>query len=153
MGSSMSVVAANCFMSRFLEQFFRDHPSWSNLIPMLGRLLDDIMGFWSGSRSQFETFLTGLNAWSNAKGWNVVFEESGYGAPLDFLDVTLYYHRGWHTKVYSKPTDVHAYLPYNSAHAKHIVRNIPRIVAVRLRKICSEDEEYHRACGTICVIL
>ena len=106
------------------------------------------MGFWSGSRVQFEEFLAELNAWSAAGGWNVGFEESGCGAPLDFLDATLYYHGAWHSKVYSKPTDVHAYLPYDSAHARHIVRNIPNIVAIRLRKLCSETEGYNKACST-----
>ena len=66
----------------------------------------------------------------------------GFRAPLVFLDAELYWHEAWHTRVYSKPNDVHAYLPYDSAHAKHVVRNIPSIVSTRLRKLCSEDHEY-----------
>jgi len=153
MGSNMSVVAANCFMSVMLDEFLSARPQWSERIPLLGRSLDDILGFWLGSEELYDTFIEDLNRWSQATGWMVTLERptllvdgvsvnSHFGAPLTFLDVELYWKDNWHTKVYSKPTDVHAYLPYDSAHARHVVKNIPSIVATRLRKLCSEDAEY-----------
>ena len=47
-----------------------------------------------------------------------------------------------HTTLYSKPSDTHVYLNPNSCHPKHVCTNIPTGVGKRLRKICSEVEEY-----------
>ena len=57
--------------------------------------------------------MAALNAWSLRTGWDVQFKVSGFGAPLTFLDVELYWRRAWHSRVYYKPTDVHAYIPWD----------------------------------------
>ena len=59
----------------------------------------------------------------------------------EFLD-TFIYNKGYklNTKVYSKPCDTHSFLVPTSCHATHIVENIPKGVAHRLFRICSEQE-------------
>ena len=46
------------------------------------------------------------------------------------------------TTVYSKPTDSHLYLQADSCHRKISINGIQKGVALRLRIICSTDEEY-----------
>jgi len=46
------------------------------------------------------------------------------------------------TTVYSKPTDSHLYLHADSCHNKSSINGISKGVALRLRRICSTDEEY-----------
>ena len=64
----------------------------------------------------------------------------------EFLD-TFIYNKGYklNTKVYSKPRDTHSFLVPTSCHATHIVKNIPKSVAHRLFRICSEQENYEIA--------
>ena len=47
-----------------------------------------------------------------------------------------------HTTVYSKPTDSHLYLQAGSCHQKSSVIGIQKGVALRLRRICSTEEDF-----------
>ena len=71
-------------------------------------------------------------------------------SPLPYLDVEAYYNNGWQTRIYSKPIDVHAYLDPTSCNAKHVHRNIPKGVALRTRRLCSEISEYDKAAHSFC---
>ena len=61
------------------------------------------------------------------------------------------------TDVYQKPTDCHPYLDYTSAHPSHFKTSIPYSQALRLRRICDDQEtlkkrmrqytDYFVACG------
>ena len=46
------------------------------------------------------------------------------------------------TTVYSKPTDSHIYLNGSSCHPKASKKGISKGVALRLRRICSTDDDY-----------
>ena len=46
------------------------------------------------------------------------------------------------TTVYSKPTDSHLYLHTDSCHSKSSIKGIQKGVALRLRRICSSDNDY-----------
>ena len=47
------------------------------------------------------------------------------------------------TSVFYKPTDSHSYLLYSSSHLNHTKRSIPFSQFLRLRRLCSEDEDFH----------
>ena len=49
------------------------------------------------------------------------------------------------TKIFSKPTDTHAYLPPCSCHPIHTCESIPDTVARRLKKLNSEVSDYEAA--------
>ena len=54
------------------------------------------------------------------------------------VDLTLLLQDGFiSTDIYSKPTDSHLYLPYNSSHPDHCKKAIPYGVALRIRRNCS----------------
>ena len=46
------------------------------------------------------------------------------------------------TVLYAKPTDKHQYLLISSCHPQHTKRSIPYSLALRLRRICSNDDNY-----------
>ena len=45
--------------------------------------------------------------------------------------------------MFYKPTDSHSYLLYSSSHPNHTKRSIPFSQFLRLRRLCSEDEDFH----------
>ena len=47
------------------------------------------------------------------------------------------------TSVFYKPTDSHSYLLYSSSHPNHTKRSIPFSQFLLLRRLCSEDEDFH----------
>ena len=63
---------------------------------------------------------------------------------IHFLDVTISINNDntLSTDLYIKPTDTHQYLLSTSAHPKHTKQSIPYSLALRLRRICSEDETF-----------
>ena len=64
---------------------------------------------------------------------------------LRFLDVQVsFVNNQLATTVYSKPTSSHMYLHHSSCHPMGCKNGIAKGVALRLRRICSSDEEYRR---------
>ena len=49
------------------------------------------------------------------------------------------------TKIFSKPKDNHEYLDVQSSHQQAVFRSIPRTVANRVRRNCTDDSEFVRA--------
>ena len=49
------------------------------------------------------------------------------------------------TKNFSKSTDNHEYLDVPSSHQQALFRSIPRTVANRVRRNCTDDSEFVRA--------
>ena len=48
-----------------------------------------------------------------------------------------------HIYIYSKPcTDAHLHLSAGSCHARPQILGIPKGVALRLRRICSQDDDF-----------
>eukprot|EP00974_Lingulodinium_polyedra_P049329 4740898-Lingulodinium_polyedra.AAC.1 len=118
MGQIHSVTLANCFMSFLLQDFLAARPQWLPFIDLLCRFLDDLLGFWRGSRSSFDDFFADLNHWSTVSGHQVQFELTCFGQPAPFLDIELYRNASnvWHTRVFYKRSDVHAFLSPASNH-------------------------------------
>ena len=146
MGLCHSVALATIYMATLLEAFFVARPMWKSFLPYFGRFIDDIFGFWRGSRASFDTFVDELNIWSRDNGWVIQFEVGVFGDRVPFLDLEVYRNDGgeWHTTLYFKSTDVHAYLSPSSNHPSHIVENIPLGVALRILRACSEWHEFAR---------
>ena len=72
------------------------------------------------------------------------FEIVQFAGHVSFLDLEVYRNLAgeWHTRLFFKTTDVHAYLLPQSAHPEHMIRNIPKSVAKRARRACSETAVY-----------
>ena len=69
------------------------------------------------------------------------------GRSLHFLDLLItIVDNKLVTSVYSKPTDAHLYLNAKSSHPKSQILGIAKGVALRLRRICSDDEDFKQYC-------
>ena len=64
---------------------------------------------------------------------------------INFLDVVIKIKNGvMTTDLYSKPTDGHQYLHYESCQAEHIKRSIVFSQTLRIRRICTEKKDLLR---------
>ena len=64
---------------------------------------------------------------------------------VSFLDILVSINGNRHTtctSVFYKPTDPHSYLLYSSSHPNHTKQPIPFSQFLRLRRLCSEDEDF-----------
>ena len=74
---------------------------------------------------------------------NIKFEVHSSNDNVNFLDVNISLHNGeLKTKVYEKITNAHLYLNKSSCHPGHVIKNIPKGQFVRIRRICSDLEDY-----------
>ena len=64
---------------------------------------------------------------------------------VSFLDTTVILDETiLHTDLYTKPTDTHQYLLPSSCHPRHCTSSIPYSQALRLRRICSTNEDFQK---------
>ena len=69
---------------------------------------------------------------------------------IPFLDVSLSLIDGvFCTDVYSKPTDAHQYLNFNSCHPPHVRRGIPYGQALRIKRVCYSDKTFESRLGEL----
>ena len=65
---------------------------------------------------------------------------------IQFLDLTVCVENGFlKTKIFSQPIDNHEYLDVWSSHQQAVFRSIPRTVANKVRRNCTNDSEFVRA--------
>ena len=131
-----------------------------------GRFRDDCLSLWSGDVRKLSDFFTYINTLDPHLKFTMeigkqTFKDDEFLTFLDnpnsdilsllelaekeimFLDIHIYKKDGrLETTVYSKPTDSHLFLQGSSCHKKSSVTGIQKGVALRLRRICSTDEEY-----------
>ena len=73
----------------------------------------------------------------------IKFTAEGSTNRVSFLDTTVILDVGTiHTDLYTKPTDTHQCLSPESCHPKHCTTSIPYSQSLRIRRICSHDEDY-----------
>ena len=64
---------------------------------------------------------------------------------VDFLDVTVTrVGDRLKTDLYTKSTDTHQYLEFSSCHPWHCKKSIPYSQALRIRRICSEEQDFSK---------
>ena len=102
------------------------------------RYRDDCFLLWNGSLQLLKQFVYFVNILDPSLRFTV---EIG-GKSLRFMDLLITIRNGFlHTTVYSKPTNGHLYLHYDSCHPKSTKSAVQTGVALRLRRICSTEEE------------
>ena len=81
---------------------------------------------------------------------SIKFTVESSSSSINFLDITVYKSNNTlFTKVYKKPTDWSLYLHSNSYHPNNLKRNIPYGQALRLKKICSENDNYLKSLASL----
>ena len=125
---------ANLFVGFVEKQIFEQY---TDPIPdYLGRYIDDCLGIAACSRVELERFINFVDNFHPALQFTWKFSETS----VSFLDILVSINGNkLFTSVFYKPTDSHRYLLFSSSHTK---RSIPFSQFLRLRRICSEDEDF-----------
>jgi hypothetical protein len=138
MGASFSVRFANIYMHKFLTNFCAS--CTSNKPSFLARLIDDIFFISQNNSQELQLFFNELNSFHNT----IKFEPTTSKTEVNFLDTTVYIDEidnTMHTKLYTKPTYRVQYLHYSSNHPQHVKKALPFSQALRIRRICDQDEK------------
>lgn len=136
MGTKMGPSYADLFMA-YLEYhlFQRTQPPPSTVYK---RFRDDIFIFSPNPPETLEPFLYTMN--SMHTNISIEFKK---GNSLPFLDtIVTASNKSLQTTVYYKPTDSHSYLLYSSYHPKTTREAIPYSQFLRLRRICSDEDDF-----------
>jgi hypothetical protein len=140
MGTKMGPAYADLFMV-YLETalFAKGNIPFPNIYK---RYRDDIFIFSKQEKTVLEPFMLEMNRMHP----NIIIEFS-VGNGLPFLDTLVTAkNESLHTSIYYKPTDSHSYLLYTSHHPMSTKNAIPYSQFLRLRRICSDDEDFRKQC-------
>ena len=137
MGTKCAPAFANIFMSDFEEQHVYTHP----VQPLVWfRFIDDIFAVFTCTREEVEQFIYDIDHANPSIRFTANISQTS----VDFLDTTVKVdeHGKLFTTLYTKPTDTHDYLLYNSAHPKHCKDATPFSQLLRVCKICTLDTDF-----------
>ena len=142
MGTRMGPSYACLFMGWIEHEFFC---TYDGPIPELyKRYIDDMTGCTVIGRSDLDKFLHAFGTFHHAV--ELVSEVSEVS--LDTLDViaSVNVDGTLSTTIYYKPTDSHSYVHYDSNHPRPCLDSIPYSQFLRLRRICSDNDDFRSQC-------
>ena len=136
-GSRLGPNYACLFMGHVEEQIFAQYTGTKPAL--YKRYIDDIVGATSVSRDEIEVFATYVNGFHPSLKFTWIISD----VQLPFLDLCLkpVSDRPL-TSIHYKDTDNHSYLYYTSSHPARCKNFIPYSQFLRLRRICSEDNDF-----------
>ena len=103
------------------------------------RYIDDIFFIWTHGKEHLETFLQELNNFNP----DLKFTYESNEKEIPFLDLKVKLNEGKiSTDLYIKSTDRHQYLHFTSSHPNHTKRSIVHSQGLRVKRICSEKEDF-----------
>ena len=104
-----------------------------------GRYIDDIFMIWQHSKEELLEFIEHINS----RVPTIKFSQEISDSEINFLDVKVIKNNNTlKTTLYTKPTDSHDYILYSSAHPQRCKDSIPYSQFLRLRRICSDIEDF-----------
>ena len=138
MGTKMGPNYANLFEGFIENKFFSNYHGPKP--DLYKRYIDDFVGATSSSREELNQFINSVNSFHPALKYTWEISENS----LAFLDIKLSINdNGLSTSVHYKPTDSHNYLLHSSSHPQHVKNAIPFSQFLRLRRLCSDDTDFH----------
>ena len=142
MGTKCAPCYANLFMGWFEEKFI--FPNISDHCQLYLRYIDDIFIIWNGTTDEFKTFAEKLNSIHAT----IKFDYEISTSEVNFLDTTVFIDSSGKlaTKLYRKPTDRQNYLHFKSEHPTNTKTSIPYSQALRIHKICTNEEDLSKNC-------
>ena len=141
MGTKMGPSYANLFVGYVEEQIFDQYQGPKP--ELFGRYIDDCIGATSCTRSELDSFISFVNSFHPALKFTWEISETS----IAFLDILVGIHGNrLRTSVHYKPTDSHSYLLYTSSHPRHCLSSIPFSQFLRLRRLCSDDDDFKQQC-------
>ena len=139
-GTAMGTRIAPSYANLFLSNFERDALLNSPHQPYLWlRFIDDIFMIWNAGPEKLKVFVDYLNNLHST----IKLTCSHSPSNIPFLDVMVSVKDGSiETDLYTERADKHQYLLVSSWHPQHTKRAIPFSLALRLRRICSNPDNY-----------
>lgn len=140
MGTKMAPPYAILFMAALEESFLKQ---CTHKPTVWWRYIDDIFMLWPHGEDSLNEFLSSLNSYHET----IKFTYKQSRNEVEFLDVRVVRKNGkFITDLYTKPTDTHQFLDPSSCHPYHCKKAIPYSQALRLNRICSEDDDFENRC-------
>lgn len=150
MGTKMAPSYANLFMG-FVEKDLLERCEKKPLVWF--RYIDDIFFVWTHGKEAHDEFL----AFCNNNPYGLIFEvtpDSVSTTSIPFLDIRAILQGGkLQTDLYVKPTDKFQYLNFTSSHPYHQKASLPYGLALRIKRICSNQGDFKRHCEKLVVHL
>ena len=117
--------------------------SWKGTKPILyRRYIDDIFLIWQGSEEELKKFIEHLNKFHPFLKFKPSYN---FGTKtVEFLDTVISIDKDnfIKTSLFVKPGKKCSYLKTSSCHPNHITENIPYSLALRLKRICSDNTDF-----------
>ena len=137
MGTKVAPSFANTFMGWFENIYVYTYHKQPHIWV---RFIDDIFVIWTFGEDELQKFITYLNNCLPS----IKFEADLSPTSVNFLDVKVHLNSQGvlSTGLYTKPTDAHNYLSYTSSHPSKCKDSIPYSQFLRLRRICSLNEDF-----------
>ena len=108
------------------------------------RFRDDIFVLWEHGTASLFSFLDYLNSMDKTGKIKFTMEIAGHTG-LEFLDLKLRINEGKiRVDVYAKSTNSFSYTTPNTHYPKNNACNIPSGIALRLKRICDDDETFEK---------
>ena len=140
MGTRVAPTFANIFMSFIEKAMLR---TWTGPMPLwYKRYIDDCIMLWTGTEDQLLLFLTHINNIHPLIKFKASYDFTT--KKVEFLDtvISVTEHGFIRTSLFTKPGKKCTYLLPSSCHPGHITQNIPYSLALRLKRICSENLDF-----------
>ena len=141
-GTAMGTKVAPSFAVTYMGSFEEEHVYKYRLQPLTYvRYIDDIFMIWPHGQHELDQFFTHMNSCSE----HIKFTTETSASRIAFLDTLVILENGViKTDLYSKPTDLHNYLYYDSAHPQRCKDSIPYSQFLRIRRICSTKSDFDK---------
>ena len=142
MGTKCAPSYANVFMGKFEERYI--YPLIEKLSNFYLRFIDDIFSKCTGTADQLMKFKQQINEVHPS----IKFDFNFSNKEINFLDTIVYKTQPGklEIKLYRKESDRQAYLHRESEHPESLKRSIPFSQALRLRRVCSTNNEFQDCC-------
>ena len=141
LGTAMGTKLAPSYANIFLGKLEKELLAGYHLKPEVWiRYIDDIFCVWTHGREEFDKFVDYLNS----KHDTIKFTTECATDKINFLDTWVHIKDdgSLYTSLFTKPTDTHDYLHYSSSHPGHMKKGGPRSQLLRIRRICTLDEDF-----------
>ena len=139
MGSHMSCSYSDIAMYRFDIKALNYRPG----VQCCKRFRDDIFCLWNYSLEELQKFFEFMNN-ADTTGKSKFTMSVANESVLEFLDLSL--HIDEHKKIcvdlFAKPTNSFTYVLPSTCYPKKSINNVPKGIALRLRRICDTDEKF-----------
>ena len=110
------------------------------------RYIDDIFFIWEHGEESLEKFLNKLNSFHPTIKFTAEYSKE----TINFLDVNIRLVEGeLMTDLFVKPTNTHQFLDPSSSHLYHYKKGRLYSQALRLNKICCDNESFDKHCNDL----